>query len=133
MWCIYISTNSVKFPEFFRWSFVFINSFSLVLFYAIFVVQVELLNITVLTILKFLRKWIFLIIKFWQDFSSYFYFPGSIGRYNNVSFIIQGVRTIVFIFMVIFTAFRSMCLPAFCRCFLSNSGAYTELRTTSFI
>ena len=41
-------------------------------------------------------------------------------------------RTIVFIFIVISTTFRSICPPAFFRC-LSNSGTYTELRTTSFI
>ena len=47
-------------------------------------------------------------------------------------FIIKGFRTIVFIFIVISTTFRSICPPAFFRC-LSNSGTYTELRTTSFI
>ena len=36
-------------------------------------------------------------------------------------------------FIVIFTTFRPICHPAFFRCFLSNSGAYTELLTTSFI
>ena len=47
-------------------------------------------------------------------------------------FIIKGFRTIVFIFIDISTAFRSMCPPAFFRC-SSNSGNYTELWTTSFI
>ena len=47
-------------------------------------------------------------------------------------FIIKGFRTIVFIFIVISTTFRPICLPAFFRC-LSNSGTFTELRTTSFI
>ena len=46
-------------------------------------------------------------------------------------FIIKGFRAIVFIFIVISTTFRSICPPAF-RC-LSNSGTFTELRTTSFI
>ena len=40
--------------------------------------------------------------------------------------------TIVFIFIVISTTFRPICPPAFFRC-LSNSGTFTELRTTSFI
>ena len=47
-------------------------------------------------------------------------------------FIIKDFRTIVFIFIVISTTFRPICLLAFFRC-LSNSGTYTELRTTSFI
>ena len=38
---------------------------------------------------------------------------------------------IVFIFTVISTTFRLICPPAFRR--LSNSGTFTELRTTSFI
>ena len=46
-------------------------------------------------------------------------------------FIIKGFRTIVFIFIVISTAFRPICPLAF-RCF-SNSGTFTKLRTTSFI
>ena len=44
-------------------------------------------------------------------------------------FIIQGFRTIVFIFIAIFTTFWPMSSPAFFRCFLTNSGAYTELRS----
>ena len=47
-------------------------------------------------------------------------------------FIIKGFRTIVFIFIVISTTFRPIYIPAFFRC-LSNSGTFTELRTTSFI
>ena len=47
-------------------------------------------------------------------------------------FIIKGFRTIVYIFIVISTTFRSICPPAFFRC-LSNSGIFTELRTRSFI
>ena len=46
--------------------------------------------------------------------------------------IIKGFRTIVFIFSVISTKFRPICPPAFFRC-LSNSGTFTELRTTLFI
>ena len=46
--------------------------------------------------------------------------------------IIKGFRTIVFIFIVISTTFRPICPPAFLGC-LSNSGTFTELRTTSFI
>ena len=42
-------------------------------------------------------------------------------------FITKCFQTIVSIFIVISTTF-----PAFFRC-LSNSGTYTELRTTSFI
>ena len=41
------------------------------------------------------------------------------------------MKTIAFIF--IFTKFRPICSPTFFRCFLSNSEADTELRTTSFI
>ena len=51
---------------------------------------------------------------------------------NEKIFIIKGFRTIVFIFIVITTTFRPICPPAFFRC-LSNSGTFTELRTTSFI
>ena len=47
-------------------------------------------------------------------------------------FIIKGFRTIVFIFIVIYTTFLPICPPAFFR-YLSNSGTYTELQTTSFI
>ena len=47
-------------------------------------------------------------------------------------FVINGFRSIVFIFIVISTTFWSICHPAFFRC-LSNSETYTELRNTSFI
>ena len=47
-------------------------------------------------------------------------------------FIIKGFRTIVFVFIVISTAFQPICPPAFFR-FLLNSGTYMELRTTPFI
>ena len=49
-------------------------------------------------------------------------------------FIIKGFRTIVFIFIVIVisTTFWLICPPAFLRC-LSNSGTFTELRSTYFI
>ena len=47
-------------------------------------------------------------------------------------FIIKGFRAIVFIFIAISTTFRPICPPAFFR-WLSNSGNYSELRTTSFI
>ena len=47
-------------------------------------------------------------------------------------FIFKGFRTSVFIFIVISRKFRPLCPPAFFRC-LSNSGTFTELRTTSFI
>ena len=53
-------------------------------------------------------------------------------RRSLLIFIIKGFRTIVFISIVISTTFRPICHPAFFRC-LSNSGTYTELRTTSFI
>ena len=45
---------------------------------------------------------------------------------------IKGFQTIVFIFIIISTTFRPICLPAFFTC-LSTSGTFTELRTTSFI
>ena len=48
-------------------------------------------------------------------------------------FIIKGFRTIVAIYFVIFTQrFGRYVLRPFFRC-LSNSGTFTELRTTSFI
>ena len=47
-------------------------------------------------------------------------------------FIINGFWTIVYIFIVISKTFRPICPPAFFKC-LSNSGTFTELRTTSFI
>ena len=47
-------------------------------------------------------------------------------------FISKGFRTTVFIFIVISTPFRPICSPAFFRR-LSNSGTFTELRSTSFI
>ena len=49
-----------------------------------------------------------------------------------IIFIIQVYQTIVLIFIVIFITFRQICPPAFFRC-LSNSGASTKHRTTSFI
>ena len=61
----------------------------------------------------------------------------SIGLYFRfldlfTIFIIKVFRTIVFIFIVISITFRPICPPAFFWC-LSNSGTFTELRTTSFI
>ena len=53
-------------------------------------------------------------------------------RRSLMIFIIKGFRTIIFIFIVISTMFRPICLPAFFRCFL-NSGTYTGLQTTPFI
>ena len=47
-------------------------------------------------------------------------------------FIIEGFRSIVFIFIVISTTFQPICPLAFFRC-LSSSRTCTELRTTSFI
>ena len=52
--------------------------------------------------------------------------------YTYISNIIKVFWTIVFIFIVFFTTFRPIYPPAFFKC-LSNSGNYTELRTTSFI
>ena len=46
--------------------------------------------------------------------------------YVYMYFIIKGFRTIVLIFIVISTTFRSICPPVFFRC-LSNSGTF-ELR-----
>ena len=67
----------------------------------------------------------------------------SVDRWSGISdmmiiyiyiyiYIIKDCWTIAFIFIVISTTFRPICLPAFFRC-LSNSGTYTELRTTFFI
>ena len=52
-------------------------------------------------------------------------------RQIKMIFIIKGFRSIVFIFIVISTTFRPICPPAFLR-YLSNSGTYKELRTTSW-
>ena len=52
-------------------------------------------------------------------------------RWSLLIFIIKVFRTIVFIFIVISITFQPIYPPAF-RC-LSNSGTFTELRTTSFI
>ena len=52
--------------------------------------------------------------------------------HSEKSFIIKVFWTIVFIFIVISTTLRPICPPAFFRC-LSNSGTFTEIRTTSFI
>ena len=54
------------------------------------------------------------------------------GLVNRMIFIIKVFRIIVFIFIVISTTFQLICPPAFFRC-MSNSGTFTELRTTSFI
>ena len=68
----------------------------------------------------------------------YHLLPGTPYWFRSLStspieiFIIKGFRTIVFIFIVISSTFRSICPPAFFRC-LSNSGTFTELRTASFI
>ena len=53
-------------------------------------------------------------------------------RWSLLIFIIKDLRTIVFIFIVISANFRPICPLVFFRC-LSNSGTFTELRTTSFI
>ena len=54
------------------------------------------------------------------------------NKTNKRYFIIKGVWTLVFIFIVISTMYLPICLPAFFRC-LSNLGTYRELRTMSFI
>ena len=55
----------------------------------------------------------------------------AVGKKSCLNFfIIKVFRTIVFIFIVISTTFRSICPPGFFRCL---SGTVTELRTTSFI
>ena len=53
-------------------------------------------------------------------------------RWSLMLFIIKGFWTIVFIFIVISTTFRLICPLAFFR-YLSNSGTFAELWTTSFI
>ena len=53
-------------------------------------------------------------------------------KFRKKLFIFLSFRVFGLLFIVIFTTFRSICPPAFFRC-LSNSGTYTELRTTSFI
>ena len=62
----------------------------------------------------------------------YLYKLSKFLRRSLMSFIIKGFRSIVFIFIVISTMFRPICPPVFFR-FLSNSGTFTEHRTTSFI
>ena len=57
----------------------------------------------------------------------------EVRRRVNKSFLsLRVFGLFVFIFIVISTTFRPICPPAFFRC-LSNSGTFTELRTTSFI
>ena len=63
----------------------------------------------------------------WWCFSN----TDHLGLFHKI-FIINGFWTIVFIFIVISTTFRSICPLAFFRCLL-NSGTFTELWTTSFI
>ena len=61
---------------------------------------------------------------------------GAFFRIHSVIviiFIIQGFQTIAFTFILIFTTFHPMSHSAFFRYYLSNSGAYTELWTTTFI
>ena len=81
------------------------------------------------TIYFFILCSVFFSIKFRS--SKYDLYTSIYGKQINLFFMVQVFQTIVFIFVVIFTTFRPMCPPAF-RC-LSNSGAYTELRITSFI
>ena len=50
---------------------------------------------------------------------------------HDIFFYHKRFRTIVLIFIVISSTFPPICPPAFFRC-LSNSGSYSELRTTSF-
>ena len=71
-----------------------------------------------------MASFIWLSIKVW--------YISRLNFWTLIIFIIKGFRTIVFIFIVISITFRPICPPAFFRC-LSNSGNYTELRTTSFI
>ena len=42
-------------------------------------------------------------------------------KWSLIPFIIQVFQTILFIFIIIFRTFRSMCPPTFIRCFVSNS------------
>ena len=67
----------------------------------------------------------------YQIFPIYYLSLSEFLRRSLMIFIVQGFRTIVFIFIEISITFRLICPPAF-KC-LSNSGTYTELRTTSFI
>ena len=60
----------------------------------------------------------------------YIYIYIYCGRLYIYIYIIKGFRTIVII-IISSTTFRSIYIPAFFRC-LSNSGTFTELRTTSF-
>ena len=88
-------------------------------------------NINFLQDFKFMKS-VKIAMDFWRN-SIYIY----IYIYPNMYLCfyiccIKGFRTIVFIFIVISTAFRSICPPAFFR-WLSNSGTFTELRTTSII
>ena len=43
------------------------------------------------------------------------------------------IRTIIFIFIVIFTTFRPMRPSVFFKCFILNLVTYTELKTELFI
>ena len=59
----------------------------------------------------------------------FFFSLSKFLRWSLMIFIIKGFWTFVFIFIVISTAFQPICPPIW----LSNSGTFTELRTTSFI
>ena len=71
-----------------------------------------------------------------ESLASLYFFHGRLVQLSKflrcslMIFIIKGFRTIVFIFIVISTMFRPICPLVFFRC-LSNSGTFTELRTTS--
>ena len=70
--------------------------------------------------------------KFFQLNIYHLLTPSELIKQLYFIFIIKVYRTIVFIFIVISTTIRPICPPAFFRC-LSNTGTFTELRTTSFI
>ena len=92
--------------------------FQILMFYIILFLKQKWCSKILTSIKNGLFFWIFEIVK---NFSN-----------CKTIFIIKGFQTIVFIFIVISTTFQPICPWAFFRC-LSNSGTFTEFRTTSFI
>ena len=57
------------------------------------------------------------------------YYLSKFIWWSLIIIITLNIQTIDLIFIVMSTTFRSICPSAFFRCFMSNSGVYTESRT----
>ena len=69
-----------------------------------------------------------LCLKVQNDINSRCIYLSEFLRQSLMIFTIQVFHAIVFVFIVVFTTFQSICPPVFFWCFLSNSRAYMELR-----